>query len=73
MITSRYPPLLFFPLQIYNANTLQRLRVCVYECVMHKPFATNYSLLKNEHPWALREGKQGEIGNKQEERGGDEE
>ena len=25
---------------------------------MHKPAAANYSLLKNEHPWALREGKQ---------------
>lgn len=42
--------------------------------MMHKLATAKCSLLKNEHPWAQREGKQETTGRKkQEERGGDEE
>lgn len=70
MITSRYPPPMFFLSQIYNANNLQRPHVWV--CVIYIIFRArvwctsrlpkNYSFLKNDHPWV-----QENMGQEQEE------
>lgn len=43
------------------------VHVCV--CEMHKLATANYSVLKNEHRWALREEKQRKMEKKQEEVG----
>lgn len=68
VITSRYPPLLFF-----LCRSIMQTQKCTCVCDAPSSCSKLYSsLLKNEHPWALRKGKQEKMGYRHEERVEDE-